>query len=141
MRNGTTITNIGQVNWDDPMLVPPKTAQASVSIDIGVIPGTTTLSGTVWHDSDYDDVLDAGERLLENWNVDLYFNGSLWGTVTTDLSGVYTIPGISPNYYNTDQYEIRFRAPGAGPNAAMLGYADSSSANTVGAPAVVSMDA
>ncbi|WP_455375944.1 OmpA family protein [Kaarinaea lacus] len=128
---GTTITNTGQVNWDDPMLVPPKMEQASVSIDIGVIPGTTTLSGTVWHDGNYNNVSDAGERLLENWNVDLYFNGGLWGTVTTNVNGFYSIPGIAPNYYNTDQYEIRFRAPGAGSNAAMLGYADSTSANTV----------
>ncbi len=48
---GTRITNTGVVTWNNP----PQTASASVSIDIGGMPGVGVLNGTAWHDADFDD--------------------------------------------------------------------------------------
>ena len=55
---GTTVTNTGVVNWN----TPPQTASASVSIDVGGMPGVGVLGGAAWHDADFDDLLGGGER-------------------------------------------------------------------------------
>ena len=39
----------------------------------------------------------------------------------TDANGVYRIIGVEPNDVTGITYELRFRAPGAGANTAMLG--------------------
>ena len=52
---GTRVTNTGVVTWNNP----PQTASASVSIDVGGMPGVGVLNGTAWHDADFDDVLDT----------------------------------------------------------------------------------
>jgi large repetitive protein len=118
---GTLVTNTGVVAWNNPT----QTASASVSIVVGSIPGLAELSGSVWHDADFDNVRDAGERRLAGWSVDLYRNGALWNSVLTDANGDYHFLGVDPNDTTGVQYEIRFRAPGAGPNTAMLGRAAS----------------
>ncbi len=61
---GTTITNTGVVRWNDPA----QTASASVSIDVGGIPGSASLNGEVWHDADLDKLCDSNER-LSRWLV------------------------------------------------------------------------
>jgi uncharacterized repeat protein (TIGR01451 family) len=122
---GTTVTNVGVVTWGDP----PQSASASVSIDVGGTPGLGALNGTVWHDSNFDDVLDAGERLLAGWNVSLYQNGALAQSAVTDASGAFSIDGLAPNDVSGDQYELRFSAPGAGANTAALGLAASAFTN------------
>jgi uncharacterized repeat protein (TIGR01451 family)/fimbrial isopeptide formation D2 family protein len=118
---GTTITNTGTVKWNNP----PQTASASVSIDVGGIVGVGILNGTAWHDANFNKAVDIGERLLEGWAVELYRNDQLTQTVLTDATGVYRISGVEPNYATADRYELRFVAPGAGPNTAKLGRADS----------------
>jgi large repetitive protein len=118
---GTLVTNTGVVAWNNPT----QTASASVSIVVGSIPGAAALSGSVWNDADFDDVHDAGERALAGWTVALYRNGVLWSSVLTDAAGAYRIIGVEPNDLNGVQYELRFTAPGAGPNTAMLGRASS----------------
>ena len=122
---GTIVTNTALVNWNDP----PETAEASVSVTVGATPGVTSLSGTVWHDADFDDVADAAERLLEGWTVELYQVGNLIHTTATDADGNYQIVGVAPTSAIDDRYEIRFSAPGAGPNTALLGYAFSDYVN------------
>jgi uncharacterized repeat protein (TIGR01451 family) len=122
---GTRITNTGVVKWNNP----PQTASASVSIDIGGIPGAGVLNGTAWHDVDFDNTLDTGERLLEGWTVDLYRDGQLVVSTLTDANGVYRISGVAPNYASGEAYELRFVAPGAGPTTATLGRADSDFTN------------
>lgn len=124
---GATITNTGTVTWN----TPPQTASASVSIDIGAIAGVATLTGTAWHDADFANDVDAGERLLANWDVQVYrFDSSapgtpvLVGTVRTNSSGVYQVV-LPPTAGTPFRYELRFRAPGAGPNTAALGLANS----------------
>jgi len=118
---GTRITNTGVVKWNDP----PQTAAASVSIDVGGITGVGILNGTAWHDANFNGVIDVNERLLEGWTVELYRNSQLTHSAQTAANGVYQISGVVPNYATADRYELRFLAPGAGPNTAKLGRAQS----------------
>ena len=87
--------------------------------------GSGILNGAVWHDADFDNVLDANERVLEGWTVELRRNDQVIVTTTTDAAGAYRIDGVVPNYLTQNRYDLRFRAPGAGANTALLGLADS----------------
>ncbi|HET9448408.1 MAG TPA: DUF11 domain-containing protein, partial [Steroidobacteraceae bacterium] len=117
--DGTRITNTGTVTWNNP----PQMASASVSIDVGAIPGQGILNGKAWHDANFSRTLDANERVLEGWTVELYRNDRLLRAVTTDMNGVYRIGGVPPNYLNGDRYEVRFTAPNATATTAKLGMA------------------
>jgi uncharacterized repeat protein (TIGR01451 family) len=119
--DGTVVTNTGVVNWN----TPTQTASASVSITVGGVPGFVVLNGSTWHDADFDDTRDSGERALAGWSVDFYSDGLLAHSALTDAAGVYRIIGIAPNDVSGIPYELRFRAPGAGANTAMLGLASS----------------
>jgi uncharacterized repeat protein (TIGR01451 family) len=121
LATGTVVTNTGVVAWN----TPAQTASASVSIVVGGIPGASVLNGSAWHDADFDDVRDPSERPLAGWAVDLYRDNVLWNSVLTDANGVYRIIGVEPNDVSGVAYELRFRAPGAGANTAMLGLAAS----------------
>jgi uncharacterized repeat protein (TIGR01451 family) len=123
---GTTLTNTGVVTWNTPQ----QSASASVSIDIGGTPGSGMLTGTVWHDADFNKIPDTGEPLLQGWGVGLYHSGVLLQSVVTDANGVYHFTGIPPTN-GTDRYELRFAAAGAGPNTAKLGKADSAFTNNL----------
>src|SRR4051812_22887315 len=126
LTTGTTLTNTGVVTWNTPQ----QTASASASIDIGGTPGSGMLNGTVWHDANFNKTLDTGEPLLQGWTVGLHLNGVLLQSVVTDVNGVYHFAGIAPTN-GTDRYELRFTAPGAGPNTAKLGKADSAFTNNL----------
>ncbi len=121
---GTTIVNEAYVTWNT-----DQTARAAVSLDVGGTPGIGMLNGTVWHDSDFDDLADDGERRLQDWIVDLLLNGQVISSTPTDAAGAYAIGGLVPNYETENTYELRFRAPGAGQNSASLGQADSDFTN------------
>jgi uncharacterized repeat protein (TIGR01451 family)/fimbrial isopeptide formation D2 family protein len=122
---GTRITNTGVVTWNNP----PQTAAASVSIDVGGVPGVGILNGSAWHDSDFDDTFDTTERALEGWTVDLYRDGELVSSTLTDAAGVYRFSGLPPNYLSGEVYELRFLAPGATATTATLGRAASDFTN------------
>ncbi|MCG6939587.1 MAG: DUF11 domain-containing protein [Gammaproteobacteria bacterium] len=122
---GTTITNIGEVNWD----TPPSTASASVDIDIGGSPGSVNMNGQVWHDTDFNNVLSAGEIVLPNWQVELYRNNVLLANTQTDANGGFQFSGLPPNLPVGDAYELRYTSPGAVANAATLGTASSAFTN------------
>jgi uncharacterized repeat protein (TIGR01451 family) len=118
---GTTLTNTAVVMWNNP----PQTASASVSIDIGGVPGAGSLNGTAWLDANFNKVLDLNELRLQGWRVGLYRNGVLVQSVVTDASGVFRFTSVPPTDGTTERYELQFTAPGAGPNTAKLGKADS----------------
>lgn len=118
---GTTITNTGAVSWDDPA----RTATADASLDVGGTPGSGTLSGRVWHDASLDKVFDSSEKGLEGWSVVLYRGSVLLATVPTDANGAWSLSGLAPDAGSSATYELRFQAPGAGPNTPSLGTADS----------------
>ncbi|MGD8339259.1 MAG: hypothetical protein PVH89_00675 [Gammaproteobacteria bacterium] len=121
LTTGAVVTNIAEVSWNDPS----QTASASVSVNIGGTPGTSAIDGSVWHDANFDDLLDSAERLLGGWLVELYQQDQLIHTTQTDADGTYRISALPPTAGNGDEYAIRFRAPGAGPNTASLGLASS----------------
>jgi len=122
---GTRLTNTGVVTWNNP----PQTASASVSIDIGGVPGSGSLNGTAWLDANFNKIADLGEPLLQGWTVGLYLNGVLVQSVLTDVNGVYRFSSVPPTDGTANRYELRFTAPGAGPNTAKLGKADSTFTN------------
>jgi uncharacterized repeat protein (TIGR01451 family) len=118
---GTVVTNTGVAAWNNPT----QTASASVSIVVGSNPGFAVLNGSAWHDANFDDVRDSGERPLAGWAVELYRDNQLSKSVQTDANGDYRIIDVEPNQGTAVRYELRFRAPGAGANTAMLGLAAS----------------
>jgi uncharacterized repeat protein (TIGR01451 family) len=118
---GTPVTNIAEVRWNSP----EQSATASVTFNVGGIPGSGALSGSVWHDANFDNVQDTGERLLEGWTVEVWRDDTRVTTTLTDSSGAYRVSGLPPNYLSSEIYELRFRAPGAGARSAALGLADS----------------
>lgn len=118
---GSIVTNTAQASWNTPV----QTANASSSVTVGGMPGSGTLNGTVWHDTNYNNMLDSGEATLTGWSVDLYQDGGLVGTVIPGADGSYHFSGVTPNAGTTIKYELRFRAPGAGAKSAMLGWCSS----------------
>ena len=116
LATGTMVSNTGVVGWNN-----PTPASASVSTVVGTLPGFSALNGAAWHDADFDDARDPGERPLVGWSVEVYRNNQLWNSVLTDANGVYRFIGVEPNDVNGIPYELRFRAPGAGANTALLG--------------------
>src|SRR5262245_29280556 len=121
LATGTPITNTGVAHWH----TPPHTVRASVSMQVGGVPGFGALAGTVWHDADFDKQLDPGERTLAGWIVDLVRNGTVVRSTTTDAAGAYGFAGVAPTIGAADRYELHFRAPDALPRSASLGTADS----------------
>ncbi|MFL6387179.1 MAG: SdrD B-like domain-containing protein [Terriglobales bacterium] len=124
---GTTLTNTALVTWN----TPTETASASASVVIGTVPGAAILNGTAWLDADFNKVPDTGEPRLQGWTVGLFRNGVQVQSVLTDVNGVYRFSNVSPTDLTPDHYEIRFTAPGAGPNTAKLGKADSIFTNSL----------
>ena len=121
LSNGTTVTNIGSVQWN----APPQTADASVSVSIGGTPGVGAVGGTLWYDANFDGVQDPAEVVLTGWTVELQRGLVPIQTTTTDSNGEYTLTGIAPNTTNGDIYTLEFRAPDAGTNTARLGVSQS----------------
>src|SRR5215472_15823562 len=87
---GTTLTNTAVVTWN----TPPETASASVSVDIGGVPGVGTLNGTAWLDANFNKIADLGEPLLQGWTVALFRNGVQLQSVLTDVNGVYRFGSV-----------------------------------------------
>lgn len=125
LASGTTVTNTAEVRWN----TPEQAASASVSLDVGGAPGVGALNGAAWHDADFDNIQGDAERVLEDWTVELYRNDRLVHSTRIDADGAYRISGLGPNDLTGDSYELRFSAPGAGPDTASLGQADSEFSN------------
>jgi uncharacterized repeat protein (TIGR01451 family) len=126
---GTTITNTGLVTWN----TPTETASASASITIAgaPVPGAGTLNGTAWLDANFNKAPDIDEPRLQGWTVALFLNGVQLQSVLTDVNGVYRMSNVAPTDGTSNRYDLRFSAPGAGPNTAKLGVADSIFTNSL----------
>ena len=118
---GTTIVNTARVYWDDPQ----QQAEASVSIDVGAMPGAGMLSGEVWHDADHDDTPGTSEQALEGWTVELILDSQVVRSMQTAADGTYLFTNVPPNYAPGETYSLRFAAPGAALTTALLGETDS----------------
>ena len=121
LADGTPITNVARVSWNDPL----QWAEAMVSIDVGGVPGSGMLSGAIWHDSDYDNTPDGAELMLEGWAVRLLRDDQPVRSTLTDVDGNYILIAVPPNYLTNEQYSLVFSAPGAGVRTALLGQTDS----------------
>ena len=119
---GTTVDNTATVSWN----AASQSASDSAGVDIGSAPGIAALNGSVWHDANFNNSYDSNERLLQNWGVEIYLNTQLLDTVLTDSNGDYSVLGLIPSSVAGGEYELRYVAPGAGGNSALLGTADSS---------------
>jgi uncharacterized repeat protein (TIGR01451 family)/fimbrial isopeptide formation D2 family protein len=119
LTTSTSVTNTAQTSWN----TPAQTATASVTLDSGSSPGS--LSGRVWQDANFNNVMDGTEQAFAGWAADVYRDGQLLGTVYTATDGTYQVSGLASNAGTASRYEIRFRAPGAGSKTAMLGWANS----------------
>ncbi len=126
---GTTLTNTGVVTWNTP--TETASANASVVIGGGAVPGAGTLNGTAWLDANFNKVPDTGEPRLQGWTVTLFLNGVQLQSVLTDANGVYSFSNVAPTDGTSNRYELQFTAPGAGPNTAKLGIADSAFTNSL----------
>ncbi len=117
------------VTWN----TPTETASASASVVIAgaPVPGAGTLNGTAWLDANFNKAPDTGEPLLQGWTVALFLNGVQLQSVLTDANGVYRFTNVAPTDGTSNRYELRFSAPGAGPNTAKLGIADSAFTNSL----------
>ncbi|MGI9272112.1 MAG: THxN family PEP-CTERM protein [Woeseiaceae bacterium] len=118
---GTTITNTGQVSWNDPL----QWLDASVSIDVGAMPNAGMISGNVWHDADHSDTQGIAERPLEGWTVQLLQDDAFVRSTLTDVDGYYLFNAVMPSYSPETLYSIRFSAPGANSTTALMGDTDS----------------
>ena len=121
---GTKVINTAVATWNRPT----QTTSASVPIIVAKLPPAPgVLNGSAWYDANFDNVQDSRERALAGWTVELYGDNQLSQSVQTDANGVYRITGVEPKADTTDtppsSYELRLRAPGAGPNTALLGRA------------------
>ena len=134
--SGTTFTNTGVVNWNNNT----QTASSSVTTQVGAIPGTATLSGFLWHDVDFDNLFDATETPLVDWEVQAWQNNVLLRSAIAANDGSYSIVGL-PETQPGDTYELRFVAPGATASTAPLGYTDSDPAFTDGLQVITGITA
>lgn len=133
---GTPFTNTGVVLWNNNT----QTASSSVTSQVGAIPGTATLTGFLWHDVDFDNVFDATETALVDWEVQAWQNNVLLRTAISGTDGSYSIAGL-PETQPGDTYELRFVAPGATATTAPLGYTDSDPAFTDGLQVITGITA
>ncbi len=76
-------------------------------VQIGGNPGTATVTGTVWWDTNGDGQADPAEVKAASWQVELLQQDTLIATVDTDNQGAYQFNGILPG----GAYRIRFRHP------------------------------
>ena len=104
-------------------------ACSTVGLAVGGAPGVATLSGSIWHDANFDVNQDAEERVIAGWEVEVYFGagsinpGDYLDSVFTDVNGNYNVLGLVPNDGDALKYALRFRPPGASNNTASLGTA------------------
>jgi uncharacterized repeat protein (TIGR01451 family) len=118
---GTTITNVGRVSWDDPL----RFNDASVSIDVGAMPNAAIINGYVFHDADHTDSFGTAETPLAGWQVELLRDDQIVRLTLSGSDGFYAFTNVMPNYGSQVSYSIRFTAPGAGSRTALLGTTDS----------------
>jgi hypothetical protein len=79
-----------------------------VSVNVAA-PVATDISGTIYIDSDNDNVIDAAERRLAG--VEITLQGTDLGgtpvnvTVQTDIAGLYVFPAVSPGSYTVRELQ------------------------------------
>jgi hypothetical protein len=57
------------------------------------------ICGAKFYDLDRDGVWDADEPAIPGWHIELYMDGALYATATTDADGEYCFTGLGPGAY------------------------------------------
>ncbi|VAW69800.1 Conserved repeat domain protein, partial [hydrothermal vent metagenome] len=150
---GTNISDTAAIDWGNQSFMPVANATpincngatqnvnacATIDLAVGGAPGVATLSGSLWHDINFDEIQDSAETVLAGWQVDIYFGagtvnpGDLLDSVITDANGNYTMLGLIPNDAGPLQYALQFRPPLASTDTASLGQV-SIDAGTIATP-------
>jgi hypothetical protein len=60
---------------------------------------TGCISGYKWWDRNHNGVIDTGEDYIKGIKIELYKNGDLFATDTTDANGYYSFCGLGPGNY------------------------------------------
>ena len=89
----------GNPNDDDP-----------TRVQVGGAPGSATVSGFVYEDTDHDRTQGPGEEPVEGWLVELSLNGVVIDETLTVQDGSYSFTGLAPG----SGYSLRFRHPDTG---------------------------
>ena len=80
---------------------------STATIAVHVDPAMSAVTGTVYRDLDADHALDPTDTRLQNWIVEILYNGTQVASTTTDAQGDYTVS----NLLSGPGYAIRFRSP------------------------------
>jgi uncharacterized repeat protein (TIGR01451 family) len=103
----TTVVNRATITPPPGINDPDTSDNVSNAVETAIV--SAGVSGTVWLDINHDKKLDAGDPLLPNWMVELFHNGVLVATTTTNAQGQYSFSGVPPG----PGYSIDFRDPGS----------------------------
>ncbi|VAW66686.1 Conserved repeat domain protein, partial [hydrothermal vent metagenome] len=158
---GTNISNTAGIDWGVQNFMPVINATpincngamqnmdacSVIDLAVGGAPGVATLSGSLWHDFNFDEIQDTAEPTLAGWQVEIYFGagsvnpGDLLDTVFTNATGDYSILGLLPNDAGPLEYALRFRPPLASTDTASLGQVsiDPSISGTTGPSSLLSL--
>lgn len=82
-----------------------------VRLQTGGSPGTASVSGAAWFDTNLNDLNDNNETKAEGWQVQIFQQTTLVGTTTVDSNGNYWFIGLAPG----NNYRLQFSQPGGSP--------------------------
>jgi len=68
-------------------------------VDVGMVPGSGTIGGVVWHDLNEDGVIDADEEGLADVTVSLHGGTDQHWLATSGSDGTYRFDGLAAGYY------------------------------------------
>ena len=103
----TTVVNRATITPPAGINDPDTSDNVSNAVETSIV--SAGVSGTVWLDINHDKKLDAGDPLLAHWIVELFHNGVLVATTTTNAQGQYGFSGVAPG----PGYSLDFRDPGS----------------------------
>jgi|GEM_PF-1081334 len=101
---GSTITSGPQSSTDPTNVFTLNAGDVDLTVDFGYeVPGTYSITNTVWMDPDMDGALDSGESGIAGVTVNLLDdNGNIIATTTTDANGEFTFSGLGDGDYTIE---------------------------------------
>ncbi len=101
---GSTVTSGPQSSSDPSNVFTLNSGDVDLTVDFGYeVPGTYSITNTVWMDPDMDGALDPGENGIAGVTVNLLDdNGNIVATTTTDANGDFTFSGLADGDYTIE---------------------------------------
>ncbi|MFK7743276.1 MAG: hypothetical protein AB8H80_23370 [Planctomycetota bacterium] len=100
---GDVVRNQASFTADGPVLGTSN----QVEVVVGGSPGSATVRGNTWLDSDHDRARGSSEPPEVGWTIEVLRNGVVVAATVSDVNGTYELTGLLPG----SDYEIRFRHP------------------------------